>query len=154
MRKRLFHFVVALSILGMFSSCEAFIHAQGAILDRGTLQPVPGVMVQLLWRHNWDTMSNSGIIADTLNWDERKKVRKQGAKDNYKSFDFGSSRWSQRVPLVTDMSGKFSTGTYWVSAALGVPKVSVLFTKEGYKTLLVNDRERHSRSVFYLEKLN
>lgn len=141
--------VLMLSVL--ICSCEAFIRSQGTVLDKQTGKPIPGVTARLLWHHNRDTMEKSGFVADSLSHRERKLARKKGVKDEFTRFDHGVVGWVRPVPAVTDSSGYYKTSTILVGAPFGVPKVSILLTKEGYIPTLLNYKERYD-SVFYLQR--
>jgi hypothetical protein len=130
------------------SGCEAFIHARGTIYDYENKQPLQGVSVIMIWR-NRDTMYNCAFELDTLDDKSRRKVRRSGVKDEYTYFDFGTSKRGKPVPLYSDVKGKFATGTYWTSAAFGIPRVRLFFTLPGYEPLLA---DRYPYQDFYLKK--
>ncbi len=132
----------------LLQGCEAFIYAKGNIYDAGTHQPIKGASVKLIWRGR-DTMEKCAYLLDTMDYDARRRIRRTGVKDDYFAFDFGTSKRAKPIPLYTDSNGYFQTGTYWTSAAFGVPKVKILVTQNGYKPLVA---DRYPMKNFYLER--
>jgi hypothetical protein len=122
------HISIGLVLIGLFS-CEGIIHLQGTVVDAKTNQPLNNVSVKL------NDRVNSQLKYDSLNAEERKSLRKQGVKDNYRYHD--AQGLSVPGPSASDEKGFFWVGNFLVPCVPKCPTSKLTFEKEGYKTVTV-----------------
>lgn len=145
----------------MLASCEGVVHYSGNVYDQQTKKPVAGVKIG--WRiYNSETW-NIRTEYDTLSVEDRKRLRKQGTKDDYTflagaplddttrrtiqwtnrkadtrtSYYYGRYQMQHCIECYSDANGKFLSGPRLLSYAFGPPRISLVFCKEGYDTLYV-----------------
>jgi hypothetical protein len=134
------HIVLGI-VLIFLASCEGFIHVRGTVVDARTNKPLENVAVKLNGRVNCQ------VKCDTIPPKERKKLRKQGVKDNFMSHANGECQYSYYGPSVSDDKGSFKVGTMLVGCSPVCPKITLSFTKDGYKPLTFTTKEIYQDSA-------
>lgn len=143
-------FIILFFISVALFSCETFIHVQGNVFDKQTNSPIDDVRALVIFR-NKDTLKDVHFDYDTVPYNKRKFVRKQGVKDNYKSIPLDSSdRYAKLVPALTDSVGYFKIGTLIVP---GFTNYKVVFLKDGYSPFVINSNSKINDTLkIFLDK--
>jgi hypothetical protein len=124
---------------------------QGNIYDGATKQPIQDVQVLLVLKSK-DTIRKNQLEYDSISYNERIALRRQGIKDDYKIHD--AKGFSKLKPSQTDTAGHFNIGNILVGCVPKCPTCELIFIKDGYKsfTLKVNSIVQDS-IIVSLEKL-
>jgi hypothetical protein len=146
------NFTAPLIYIFLFSSCEGFIHIEGKTFDSTSRQPINNVQVFLIVKGK-DTIRKNQTEFDSLSFDQRKTLRKQGMKDDYKwHVPGGLSKY--RLSL-SDTSGYFTVGSILVPCMPKCPKCKLIFIKRGYRPVTVETSSIKQDSInVFLEKLD
>ena len=145
-------FIIPFIFILLFSSCETLIYTKGRTFDVTSRQPINNAQVTLILKGN-DTIRKIHVEQDSLTIDQRKALRKQGIKDDFKWRENG--RFSKYSLSLSDTLGYFAVGMIVVPCAFKCPKCELLFVKSGYKSLTIETSAiTHDSVNVYLEKLN
>ena len=139
--------LILITSMTFFTACEGFIRIEGNVYDKITNEPIDNVQAILILR-NKDTIKSNQLEYDTVLFEERKALRKQGIPDDYYFHDpIGLSKFR---PCLTDTTGKFQVGNMLVGCVPRCPTTKVLLIKDGYKpvTIEVGSIVKDSIQVF------
>jgi hypothetical protein len=128
-------FLIYVVIILILTSCEGFIHMQGHVLDNHTKEPIENVQILLVLRGR-DTLRKIQLEYDTMPYNKRIALRKQGLKDDY-DFYSPTGLSKEPTPCLTDGIGYFSVGTIFTYCVPACPTCQLVFIKDGYKQLSV-----------------
>lgn len=116
-------------VIAVLFSCEGYIHIQGTVVDSKTDRPIDNVIVKL------NDRTACRLKYDTLSLAERKRLRKQGIKDDYRYHD--AEGLSVLGPSASNENGFFLVGNILVPCVPRCPTSRLTFEKEGYKSVTV-----------------
>lgn len=131
MRKLIFILAIPAIFL---TSCEGFIRISGYAYDEATKKPIENAEVILILNKR-DTIESNRLEYDTIPYEDRKALRKQGIRDDYAFHD--TRGLSKFIPCLTDTIGKFQIGNMLVGCVPRCPTTKVLLKKNGYKPIVV-----------------